>query len=205
MSYCVYRHTCPNGKVYIGITRQNPIKRWNGGHGYANNDYFYKAIMKYGWDNIKHEILYAGLTKEEACEKEIALIADHKSTDRCNGYNHDSGGMHSKLTQETKERLSNSLRGKIAWNKGIRASEEVRRKLSESHKGKKSRDATLKNRDKAMDAWKRQVLCVETGYIYPSIKEAADSVMCKKQHIGEVCRGYGRRRTAGGYHWEYVK
>lgn len=26
--YCVYKHTSPSGKCYIGITRQNPIKRW---------------------------------------------------------------------------------------------------------------------------------------------------------------------------------
>lgn len=205
MSYCVYRHTCPNGKVYIGITCQNPVKRWACGHGYANNDHFYNAIVKYGWDNIKHEILYAELTEEEAYEKEIALIAEHKSTDRRFGYNHDSGGKHSQLTKETKERLSGSLKGRTAWNKGVWASEETRKKLSESHKGEKSIVATLKNREIALDAWKRRVLCIETGYIYPSIKDAADSVSCKKQHIGEVCRGYGRRRTAGGYHWKYAE
>ena len=25
--YSVYKHTFPNGKVYIGITKQNPLKR----------------------------------------------------------------------------------------------------------------------------------------------------------------------------------
>ena len=40
-NFCVYKHTCPNGKVYIGITCQNPIKRWKGGSGYKNNKHFY--------------------------------------------------------------------------------------------------------------------------------------------------------------------
>ena len=29
-NFTVYKHTSPNGKVYIGITMQNPIRRWNG-------------------------------------------------------------------------------------------------------------------------------------------------------------------------------
>ena len=31
MKYCVYKHTSPSGKVYIGITRNDPIKRWQNG------------------------------------------------------------------------------------------------------------------------------------------------------------------------------
>lgn len=26
--YSVYKHTSPSGKVYIGITKQKPVKRW---------------------------------------------------------------------------------------------------------------------------------------------------------------------------------
>lgn len=30
--YVVYKHTAPNGKCYIGVTRQNPPeKRWKNG------------------------------------------------------------------------------------------------------------------------------------------------------------------------------
>ena len=66
MRYCVYKHTSPNGKVYIGITSQNPIARWRNGKGYSNNTHFKNAIDKYGWDNFKHEILHSELSKEEA-------------------------------------------------------------------------------------------------------------------------------------------
>ena len=61
--YIVYKHTCPNGKVYIGITSREAKLRWNCGNGYNNNKHFKSAIVKYGWNNIKHEILFDGLTK----------------------------------------------------------------------------------------------------------------------------------------------
>lgn len=44
-NYTVYRHTSPSGKVYIGITKQKPHKRWNSGQ-----PLFERAILKYGWD-----------------------------------------------------------------------------------------------------------------------------------------------------------
>ena len=34
-NFCVYKHTCPNGKVYIGITGKKPKHRWGkDGSGY---------------------------------------------------------------------------------------------------------------------------------------------------------------------------
>lgn len=77
MNYIIYRHTSPSGKVYIGQTCQNLIKR-SDGSGYVHCKYFYNAIKKYGWENIKHEVLFEGLTKQEADKKEIELITYYK-------------------------------------------------------------------------------------------------------------------------------
>lgn len=90
--YIVYKHTSPCNKVYIGITSQSPEKRWQNGRGYIKNNHFWNAIQKYGWDNFKHEILYDNLTKEEACQKEIELIALYNSNNREYGYNISLGG-----------------------------------------------------------------------------------------------------------------
>lgn len=49
---------------------------------------------------------------------------------------------------------------------------------------------------------KRSVLCVETGRVYDSIKEAAKDTGANRAKISEVCSG--KRRTIGGYHWEYT-
>lgn len=35
--WVVYKHTFPNGKVYIGITGQEPYKRWKYGNGYETD------------------------------------------------------------------------------------------------------------------------------------------------------------------------
>ena len=105
-SYVVYKHTnIINGKVYIGITCQDPKVRWNSGYGYRNNDYFWKAIQKYGWtQGFFHEILYEDLTYEEACKIEIELIAKYNSTHRDYGYNHHQGGRYQDF--ETRQKIS---------------------------------------------------------------------------------------------------
>ena len=48
-------HTTPSGKKYVGISKNNAVKRWDCGRGYQGNTHFFNAIMKYGWINIKHE------------------------------------------------------------------------------------------------------------------------------------------------------
>lgn len=129
--YTVYKHTTPNGKVYIGITGLKPEQRWNNGNGYRGNAHFYRAILKYGWENIEHEIVENGLTKEQACDLEIELIAKYDATNPRNGYNNSTGGECSALgmhqSAETRRKISESL--KVAY-----INPELRRKLSESHK-----------------------------------------------------------------------
>lgn len=93
-TYCVYKHINKlNGKIYIGITSQQPEKRWKNGRGYEGNEHFYNAIQKYGWDDgFIHEIIASGLTKESACAIEIELIQACDSTNPNNGYNFSIGG-----------------------------------------------------------------------------------------------------------------
>lgn len=65
--YTVYCHTNKlNNKRYVGITKQEPKVRWQNGYGYRGNEYFFRAIQKYGWDNFEHEILYECLNEKGA-------------------------------------------------------------------------------------------------------------------------------------------
>ena len=103
--YCVYKHTSPSGKSYIGITKQRPSARWKGGQGYKNNLYFYRAIKKYGWRNFTHEILASGLSKGVACELEAKLIEFGRYTDKRYGYNITAGGEVCTVPAETREKI----------------------------------------------------------------------------------------------------
>ena len=129
--YTVYKHTAPNGKVYIGITRQKPEYRWNNGNNYKGSPHFYCAILKYGWENIKHEIVEDGLTKQQACDLEKELIEKYHATDQRYGYNISTGGESGALgihhSIETRLRMSES-------RKGHHVSPETRKKISESNK-----------------------------------------------------------------------
>lgn len=132
--WTVYKHTAPNGKVYIGITGQKPKYRWDNGNGYKENKHFYSAIRKYHWENFKHDILETGLTKEQACAKEFELIAKYDSNNREKGYNNSKGGECSALGMhhsiESRRKISEG-------NKGKHLSAETRRKIGEANKGKK--------------------------------------------------------------------
>lgn len=155
MSYCVYCHTNKiNGKRYVGITSEKPEKRWKNGLGYRHNEYFYNAIEKNGWHNFAHEILYTGLSKQEAEQKEVELIAEWDLTDRTNGYNIESGGNLGKIVSETtKAKLSEAAKKQMTPEareylrqctlrqfaekghptKGHKCSDEKKQKISNSH------------------------------------------------------------------------
>lgn len=91
-NYTVYMHITPSNKKYVGITGDDPKNRWDSGHGYKQNRYFWNAIQKYGWNNIQHIILYSNLTQEEAKQCEIELIKKYQLTNRECGYNISEGG-----------------------------------------------------------------------------------------------------------------
>ena len=87
--YSVYCHTFPNGKKYIGIS-SDCENRWRNGKGYETQPKMDRAIQKYGWENIKHDIVLSGLSKEQANELEKYLIAELNTIQ--NGYNVTIGG-----------------------------------------------------------------------------------------------------------------
>ena len=57
-NYKVYCHLFPNGKRYIGITKQRLAIRFKNGYGYQRCPIMWKAIQKYKWRNIEHNVLF---------------------------------------------------------------------------------------------------------------------------------------------------
>lgn len=128
--YSVYIHTFPNEKKYVGVTSWKPELRWGANGCNYKNPYMINAIKKYGWNNIKHEIVAKNLTVDQASEMEIELIKKYNSTNRKCGYNISPGGVDCKIcSAETKEKLRKSNLGKTM-------SEESKRKISEGNRGR---------------------------------------------------------------------
>lgn len=143
-SWTVYAHTSPNGKMYVGITKNALEERWRHGDGYRHNAYFQRAIRKYGWDAFQHEVIASGITKEEAGHMERLLITKLNLTDKRFGYNQTTGG-------------EGALDGHMF-------SPEVIERMKKSQKGK---------RKGALNGNSKRVLCVDTGIEYASAKDAS--------------------------------
>ena len=165
--YLVYKHTTPSGKVYIGITGKTAEVRWDNGRGYQKSPYFWRAIQKYGWDNIKHEILHEGLTKEQACEYEKRYIEEYNAIDGRFGYNQRTGGETGfVLNEEVRKRMSENKKNfykmhpekrkeMAEWATGRSPSEETRKKMREAHKGMGPTD---EHKKKMREAYKRKLI-----------------------------------------------
>lgn len=98
--HLIYKHTFPNDKVYIGQCVGNTIedaeKRWGKDGNSYKKQLVYRAIKKYGWDSIRHEILEVVNSQEDADKQEIYYIALYDSTDKLKGYNIQLGGNKNK-------------------------------------------------------------------------------------------------------------
>ena len=133
--FSVYMHVFSNDKVYIGITSQNPPEtRWVSGNGYKRQTRMWRAIQKYGWENVDHIIVARKVNIETATNMEKDLIALYRSTEKEHGYNSTPGGW--SMSEEGRKRLS-------ALHKGTRLSEETKRRMSESLKGKKPSEKSI--------------------------------------------------------------
>lgn len=149
--WSVYRHISPSGKVYIGIS--NDVKsRWsgNGFHYLAKRDgkfmqpIFARAILKYGWDNMTHEVLLEGLSKSHADYAERYLIKWYKL--KKISYNITDGGEGATgriVSQETKEKMRQMFLGVTPWAA-----------IEATKKSEKSREASKRNILIAHAAWK---------------------------------------------------
>lgn len=224
-NYTVYKHTSPSGKVYIGITRDKLQHRWKGGHGYVGNTHFFRAIQRYGWDAFRHEVVAEGLTEAQAAEMERELIATYDSTDPAKGYNRDPGG--GVRSPETSAKISAALTGVplsperrqhlSEVRKGRPLSEECKRKISEGHRRNpkvlahiKALNASRAGRAKLPEQRqkiaqsqprRREVVNLDTGEVFNSIRDAAASVDGSHPNIVKACTG--ERARAYGYRWAY--
>lgn len=127
-NYCIYKHTSPSGKSYIGQTKDLDKREMLHKSEHSNCTFFHRAIIKYGWDNFKHEIIENNLTLDQANEKEQSYIIAFNTLSP-NGYNLTTGGLNRKVSKETVLKISMA-------NTGRKRSIETKQKISAALSGK---------------------------------------------------------------------
>lgn len=138
-----YLYTFPNGKHYCGITRNSIEER-------AHSSKFYQgqrvgfAIAKYGWENIKKEVIFTSEDEKAVTQKEIDTIAQLDLLNPAKGYNVSPGGNYQ--TPEVRQQISQTI--KDLWNqpeyrehmigaaKQRHHSEDTKQRMSETWKTK---------------------------------------------------------------------
>ena len=117
-----------------------------------------------------------------------------------------TGKTHS---EEAKKKISEKLKG----NKhalGMKHSEDAKRRMGETKRengfkpwitGRGHSEATKEKLREANAFRKKKVLCISTGVVYDSIKEASEYTGANKKSIGYCCNG--KYKHSGGYEWKF--
>ena len=197
-------------KIYVGQTCMKPERRWNNGNGYRKCTHFYNAIQKYGWDNFEHIVVLNNLSVEDANYFEEILIKKLDNTNRDKGYNSRTGGMNSKLSEQTRQKISQSCKGR-------KISEETKNKISESLKGENNpwygKHLSKEIRKKMSDSKKginnsrcKKILQYDMNEnliaIWNCMAQASEELNIAPSNITRCCKG--QRKSAGGFIWKYV-
>ena len=164
----------------------NPYRRWEYGNGYKHNQYFDRAIRRYGWDNFEHQILYSGLSKEDAEAKERELINRYHTTNRDFGYNLTSGGEVGKRhSPESRDKMSKAKIGKYSGKNnpmyGTRLSYETRQKISKALIGKFAGEKNPNYGKPMSSEQKEKISRARKGRHFPKLSESMKSSAKRKE------------------------
>ena len=168
MAYRVYRYTFPDGKMYIGVTKNKIETRRD--QGYQHNKPLQEAIRSVGWGGLKVDILEDGLSQKEAFEKERYYIQELGTSNPEYGYNISLGG---KATFEGLHHTETHKKYMSGLLKGIVFTDEHIAHLCEAHSGER----------------KPVVRILDDGMTikYKSLGDAAIAVGGYKANIGRAC------------------
>ena len=173
--YKVYCLLFPDGKRYIGSTKLSMTKRIRTAK-YEQQKKVQAAIDKFGIDNIDVIVLCEGLTHEGAHQIEQKFIDYYDVLNPEHGYN----------TQRVKRNEN---------------SEEARRKNRESSLKFYKEHPEMKEQIRSK-MFCRPVICLETGIVYPSLKNCGNAMGIHSASIHHVCKK--QRHHAGGYSFAYA-
>lgn len=172
-----------SNKKYVGQTKRSITQRFNEHILNKCNSLIHKAIYRHCWGNFKKFYFWCPIYLLNFFEKLLIFILNTLAP---NGYNLTTGGKNTSLSEETKKKISESHAdfsgSRSAWF-GRHHTEESKKKVSQNN------------------ARLHKIICIDTGEIFNSIREAQRKYFLHYSCISNCCRG--ERNTAGGYHWSY--
>lgn len=208
-----------NSRVYIGKTEFSIEKRFKE-HLYDSLKHrkeqrpLYRAISKYGKEHFWIEMLEE-CSSENASEREIYWIAKYNSY--VDGYNATLGGD-GKIIIDRATILSlydsdDFLCASEIAEKANCSIDSVKSIVKQHRKGVNWQQRYLHSEKskQSLLAKPKAVYCVEEKIRFESIASAErwlienniTSAKKSRSHISAVCKG--KRKTAYGYHWEYLE
>lgn len=184
-----------SGKIYVGQTVQKLTDRWsdhsrphNGRH--KNRSAIAQAILKYGRENFTVEQIDTAGTLEALNVLEIYYIQKFNSLSP-NGYNLELGGDSKLCHEETKAKISQTLKGRPIKNrmngapKGRPVSEERKARISQTMTG-------------TAQPWKyKAVVTPETGVEYASVNHAAAALGLGRTTISQLLKSGKTHKKTG--------
>ena len=201
-----------NGMIYIGQTIQTLEDRWRQHRKKSSTClYLKRAFEKYGIDNFIFEMICC-CHDTDLDKLEIYYMAEFNSIVP-NGYNLREGGNSGRHNEETKKKISETLKEKNRMigakphpQLGKPITEETKKKISDALKGR-TYIIRNHNHNHCREASKKKVdqYDLDNNFIksYDSITDASKSTRACLSKIGSVCSGKGK--TAGGFIWKYNK
>ena len=214
-----------NGKQYVGQTIRSLEERWKDHCRVRDENYFHRAIRKYGPENFSLEIIDTAETDEELDEKEIFWIKE-LNTLFPNGYNLKEGGdvsMRGRLgINNPKSRLLYQFRLDGSLVNGYYGAGDASRRTGYGNNAiirslrhgfpltgecvwMYADEFTVPRLAELIDNYRgkrwKSVVCIETGEVFNSMTEAARKYDTYPNSISACCAG--RLKTTGGKHWRY--
>ena len=192
-----------SGKLYIGQTiKANPIDR------VREHFVSYKkvktaihlAIKKYGETNFSYEILLCCLTQEDLDFYERHFISSF-NTLAPRGYNLRTGGKEGVMCAASKQKLSESLKGK-------KKSESHRNRMSEVRRGFTStarKESWLKITSRLSKPVLATHIETQDQLVFGSAEGAARGVGGSASCVVRVCNGTQGRTQHKGWKFEYLR
>lgn len=137
-------------RVYVGMTTKNVAKRWLQHQRDVNRKtdrHFINSLRKYGSDAFRVFVVHVGMTFEQLCIAEKQAVAKFAANSRAHGFNSTDGGDSYKHTDEVRRKISES-------QKGREITPSQREKISASMKLYERTEEHRRNNGLARRGWK---------------------------------------------------